>query len=322
MMATCPWCNAPRETAAICPRCGAIYAKAEAIKLHGCAKVVGTLHEAMDEKSVPAEPSVEHSFQGMPLVEDPVLEWKLCMGAIPVALCFALAFHVFMPSLQRIFLGMPVHELGHAVTAWFCGHTAVPTLWKTISSETRGFIAPVALLGALGYMMYRAYLAEKYALMVLGGALMLLQVSGTVGIKARTAEMLIVFGGDGVGMVLATALMATFFFGKETQLYKGSLRWGFLVIGAAAFTDMFATWWAARSDSGMVPFGEQEGGILSDAVKLTDDFGWSTDAMINRYVTLGVCCLIVLALVYAWGVWQARRAAEASLRAKTDVDPL
>lgn len=263
---------------------------------------------------MPVETSGESALPGMPPVADPVLEWKLCMGAIPIAFCFAVAFHVSMPFLQRTFLGMPVHELGHAVTAWLCGYAAVPTLWKTLIPETRGFIAPIALLGALGYMMYRAYLTEKYALVFLGGALVLLQAIGTFGIKASTAEMLIVFGGDGAGMVLATTLMSTFFFGKETQLYKGSLRWGFLVIGAAAFADIFATWWAARSDSDMVPFGEQEGGILSDATKLVDDFGWSTDALIHRYVTLGICCLIVLAVFYAWGVWQARRAAEASLQ--------
>jgi hypothetical protein len=119
--------------------------------------------------------------------------------------------------------------------------------------------------------------------------------------------MLIVFGGDGMGMILATALMASFFFGKDTQLYKGSLRWGFLVIGAAAFTDMFAVWWAARSDFGAVPFGEMEGIGLSDATRLVDDFGWTAEAMVRRYVTLGVCCLAALALVYAWGVRQAKR---------------
>ena len=72
---------------------------------------------------------------------------------------------------------------------------------------------------------------------------------------------------DGVGMVLASALMATFFFGKRTQLYQGWLRWGFLAIGAAAFTDMFATWWKAQSDTAAIPFGEIEGvGLLSNPV--------------------------------------------------------
>ena len=219
---TCPWCNAPRDTATNCPRCGAIYAKAEAIKSHGRASVSVQPHEVQVEESV----SNDFSLQGISLVEDLVLEWNLCMGAIPIALCFALMFHVFMPSLQGIFLGMPVHELGHTVTAWFCGHTAIPAFWKTLTSEKRGFIAPTALFGTIGYTMYRAYVAGKFSLVTLGCVLVLLQVIGTLGIKAETADMLIIFGGDGAGMVLATALMSTFFFGKETQLYKGSLRWG------------------------------------------------------------------------------------------------
>jgi len=33
--------------------------------------------------------------------------------------------------------------------------------------------------------------------------------------------------------------MLSFYFGKETQLYEGGLRWGFLGIGAAGFADMF-----------------------------------------------------------------------------------
>src|SRR6185503_896076 len=110
-----------------------------------------------------------------------------------------------------------------------------------------------------------------------------------------------------MGMVLATALMATFFFGKDTQLYKGSLRWGFLAIGAAAFVDMFAVWLAARRDFAAIPFGEMEGVGLSDATRLVDDFGWTAEAMVRRYVALGVCCLVALALVYAWGVREAKR---------------
>ena len=243
-------------------------------------------------------------------VEDLALEWKFCLGAIPIALCLAVAFHVLTPSLQRVFFGMPVHELGHATAAWFCGHAAIPTFWHTVVfSDTRGFVMPLVLLGALGTMMYRAHLAENTPLVAVGGALVLLQAIATLVFKQKTCDMLIVWGGDGLGMVLATLLMASFFFGKNTQLYRGSLRWGFLVIGAAAFADLFGTWWAARSDFGKVPFGEQEGGNLSDATRLVDDFGWATDAMIHRYVALGAACLFALVLVYAWGVWRARAAA-------------
>jgi hypothetical protein len=233
-------------------------------------------------------------------VDDPVLEWKLCAAAIPAALALALAFHLLTPGLQRIFFGMPVHELGHSVVAWFCGYAALPTLWRTFIPEERGLLAPLALAGALGYLMYRAWLAEKVYLVVLGGGLLIVQGIGTFGIKERTAEMLFTFGGDGMGMVLATALMASFFFGKRTQLYKGSLRWGFLVIGAAAFVDMFATWY-----SGNIPFGEIEGTGLSDPMKLVEEHGWPAKLMVRRYIMVGVACLGVLALIYAWGVRRA-----------------
>lgn len=230
-------------------------------------------------------------------VDDPALEFKLCVAAIPVALALGIVFHILTPSLQRIFLAMPIHELGHAVTAWFCGYFAVPTLWRTLIPEERGFIAPILLAAALGFLIYRAYMAEKTYLVMLGAALLVLQGVGTFLIKQQSAEMLFTFGGDGMGMVLATALMCTFFYGKRTQLYKGSLRWGFLVIGAAAFTDMFATWW-----TGAIPFGEIEGVGLSDPMKLVEEHGWTAAAMVRRYVALGVACLVALALVYAWGV--------------------
>ena len=238
-------------------------------------------------------------------VEDPALELKLCVAAIPAALALALAFHLVMPGVQRIFLGMPIHELGHALSAWFCGFWAIPTLWKTIIPEERGFLAPILLAGALGWMMFRAWQAQKLYLVVIGAALLAVQALGTFYLRESTAEAVFTFGGDGVGMVLAAALMASFFFGKRTQLYKGWLRWGFLVIGSAAFVDMFATWWAARSDIGAIPYGEIEGVGLSDPARLVEEHGWAISAMVRRYVLVGAGCLLALALVYAWGVRRA-----------------
>ena len=46
--------------------------------------------------------------------------------------------------------------------------------------------------------------------------------------------------------------------------------------------------------------------MASDAMKLVENFGWSLQTLVSRYVTLGLCCLAALALVYAWGVWRAK----------------
>ena len=296
---TCPKCGVPRDEGTTCLSCGVIYAKAELAAARDLA--LGNAASKSIRDALPA-------IRPQPAVEDPALEVKFCVAAIPAALLLGVLFHLATPFLQRTVFGMPVHELGHAASAWFTGHWAIPTLWKTLHAEERGFVMPLVLLGALGWMIAGALRAGERALAGLGAVLILLQAWGTLFISKRSADALIVFGGDGIGMVLATALMCSFFFGKETQLYKGSLRWGFVVLGAGAFVDMFATWWAARSDFGRIPFGEQEYVGASDALRLVDGFGWATEVLVRRYVVLGLACLVVLAAVYAWGVWQARRA--------------
>ena len=309
---TCPWCNAPRVAEPSCPRCGANYAKAEQIKTQGRAQAVAPPATAEPQAAVAEAPVAMTIAGGIEdrVVEDPALELKLCVAAIPAALALGVLFHFLTPGMQRIVFGMPLHELGHAVSAWFCGFWAIPTLWKTIIPEDRGLLFPLVLTGAIAYLMFRAWQAEKRYLVVLGAVLLVLQAVGTLYLRESTAEAFYTFGGDGMGMVLATALMATFFFGKRTQLYKGWLRWGFVCIGAAAFSDMFATWWVARSDFNSIPFGEIEGVGNSDALRLTTEHGWSNEVLVRRFVGVGVSCLFALALVYAWGVRVAWRKAK------------
>ncbi len=319
MNATCPWCNAPRDTGPTCPKCGAIYAKAEAIKTHGRAVAVPAVPEVQIEQAAPAVSlDVENPQDEWQLVEDPGLEWKFCVGAIPIAIVLALVFHAsgLFASLQRIFLTMPVHELGHATAAWLCGYSAIPTVWKTLVPETRGFIAPVVLLAAFGYMGWRGWVAENRIVVGVACGLVLLQLLFTFGISLKTARMIVVFSGDGGGMILATLLMGSFFFGKRTNLYKGSLRWGFVVIGAVAFVDIYTTWVKARFDLDAIPLGSQDG-MDADPLVLVQEHGWTLPGMVNRYTILGILCLVALALVYAWGVRRAARERDSRLAERT-----
>lgn len=230
-------------------------------------------------------------------------EWKLRAAAIPGALVVALLFHAWPTGhfLQRTFLSMIVHELGHATTAWWCGFGAIPSLWKTMIPETRGLVwlLVAALEAGLVWVGWRS---ERMALALAGVALAALQIIAS-SLSTRSAQAWITFGGDGGAMVLGTLLMLGFFVPK---LREHGLRWGLLAIGAAAFVDTFATWWSARTDRGAIPFGEIEGVGLSDPSKLQDTYGWSTELIVGRYVTLGVTCLVVLAAITAWQVWRSR----------------
>jgi len=308
---TCPWCQAPRAEGPSCLKCGANYAKAEAIKQKGRAMAAPA--------PAPAAPAFESKTKDLaPLSEyvdpdkaiDVEGEWKLCLVAIPGALLVALALHFVLPSLQRIVFAMPLHELGHAVSGWLCGLPSIPMLWVTSIPGERSLIVPLAVAGVMGFLALRAWRAEKGFYAALCAAVLALAAIGTFVLKPKTVQMLAVFAGDGLGLVFSTLLMASFFFGKGTQLYQGSLRWGFVFIGASAFIDMYAVWWGARKDFGLIPFGEQERAGLSDATKLVDVHGWTADQLVHRYVVLGVVCLVVLAAIYAWGVWRAWRYAQ------------
>lgn len=311
--ATCPWCEAPRQDGPDCPRCGANYAKAEAIRKHGRAESAVAALPAEDIPETQIFIAGDAELEDSEVIDDPQTEFWMCVAAIPAMLLIAVAFHAMEWGrfVQRLAFTMPVHELGHAVTAWLCGFSAIPTLWVTLTSDGRGFIAPLAVLAAVAWTLYRGWQLESRALLAAGGLILLLQAILTLAIKEDTATALIIFGGDGGGLVLSTLLMGSFFFGKGTQLYKGSLRWGFVAIGAGAFVDINATWWLARRDPGEIPFTTRENGMESDALRLVNDYGWTEAALVNRHILACLACMAVLALVYAWGVRKAWLKAQA-----------
>ncbi|MDB4953957.1 MAG: hypothetical protein JWO36_1526 [Myxococcales bacterium] len=248
------------------------------------------------------------------------LEWKLRAGAVPAAFLIALVFHASPTGhfLQRTWLTMIPHELGHAITAWWCGFGAVPVLWKTLIPETRGAFAVVLVAAFELYMIVRGYLAQRsedartVPWMWIGLAFGALQFYGTSVISAEHAHAAITFGGDGGAMVIGAALVFTFFVRPGTRLHTTGLRWGFLAIGAATLVDTSATWISARTDTDAIPFGEIEGVGLSDPSKLIEDYGWTTRHMVDRYVTLATICFVIAAAAWAWAVWSARREATAT----------
>jgi len=290
----CAWCGAPRAEGVKCPRCGAIYAKAEALRSAPSGSVLG-----MPEASR-AEVSDWTAVPG-------ALEWKVRAVAVPAALLIALLFHSSPLGrfLQRAFLSMMLHELGHAIASWCCGIFAVPTLWKTIPLAPRGFAATLLMLGGASWLVVAGLRHGRRGLVALGGLLLMLAIAGRA-LSADAADALIVFAGDGGAMLLGAALVISFFAPEDSQRVAGGLRWGFLAIGAAALVDVFSVWWAARTDVDAIPFGETEGVGLSDPSRLSEVHGWSAHRMVDSYVALGALCLTAIAVAYVWGVWSAR----------------
>lgn len=199
--------------------------------------------------------------------EERANELKIRLFAVPAALAIALFFHSFALGqfLQRTFFSMWLHELGHATAAWLCGRPAFPGPWFTPMAAERSWVFAALLAGALTYGAWRF---RELAWLL--GSLLIVQLGCTLLLKPSTVEQLILFAGDGGAMIFGALCMAAIFVPRGSLLHRGWLRWGLLVIGAAAFVDVFALWWGARTDMDLIPFGQNEGMGLSDPSRLAE----------------------------------------------------
>jgi hypothetical protein len=216
--------------------------------------------------------------------------------ALPLALLLARLVAGTPLRMAAAMLAMVLHESGHAITAWLTGRWAVPLLWVTPHGQERSWGIVLLVTAAILFGGFLACKAERWAWVLAGGALLVLQLIAL----SLPAEALIVFFGDGGAMVLATILMAAFYAPRESPLYKNwGLRWGLLVIGALSFMHVFLMWTGPLED---LPFGEIEGVNLSDPSLLTEMYGWTVLQMVDRYVRLGTVCLATLLALYVWGL--------------------
>ena len=128
--------------------------------------------------------------------------------------------------LMRVFLTMWVHESGHAVTAWLCGFPAFPMPWRTPMSETRSLL--MTLLAAAAILGLIAWGVAKHRMAAICGGVMLLMclICGTFMLSPGHALALVMFGGDGGALVLATVLISTVY-----VPHGGLIQSGWLLLG-------------------------------------------------------------------------------------------
>jgi hypothetical protein len=106
--------------------------------------------------------------------------------------------------------------------------------------QERSVFVMLVVAAAIGFSAFRLWSTRK-AWAVVVALLLPLQAIGSFSLSGRRADALILWAGDGGCMVIGTLLLLSFYARESSPLRKGWLRWGVLVIGAAAFADAFAT---------------------------------------------------------------------------------
>jgi hypothetical protein len=299
----CPKCQFDHKLQTTeCLKCGIVFSRYQAAQDAAAKKVELAAPPAQAAAVVPpllpSEPPTEFPFGR----NDALKELKYRALALPIALLVARMLTGTGFRFVAGMLAMVLHESGHAITAWLTGRWAVPTLWVTIHGEDRSWSVVLVLTAMIVSGGFLAWKAQRWGWVCAAGAALLVQLI-FLSLPNFTQGALIVFGGDGGALVLASILMAAFYAPRESKLYKSwGLRWGLLAIGALSFMSVYRLWSGPMED---LPFGEIEGVGFSDPTLLTDKYGWSVTQLVDRYNRLAMVCFGALFVVYVWGLLQA-----------------
>jgi hypothetical protein len=300
----CPKCQFDHELQTTeCLKCGIVFSRYRAAQ------------EAAAKSAELAAPTVQHaSVAPSPLTSAPAAEfsvsegndalneWKYRALALPVALLVARMLVSTGFGFVAGMLAMLLHESGHAITSWLTGRWAVPTLWVTMHGEDRSWPVVLLLSAAIVFGGFLAWKAQRWGWLCAAGTAILVQII-FLSLPNFTQGALIVFGGDGGALILASILMTTFYAPHASKLYQRSgLRWGLLAIGALSFMSVYHLWSGPMED---LPFGEIEGVGFSDPTLLTEKYGWSVTQLVDRYNRLAMACFAGLIAVYLWGLLSA-----------------
>jgi hypothetical protein len=239
--------------------------------------------------------------------------------AAPVALVLALLFCT--TGTGRFFgalIGMPFHELGHALASWLSSRFAVPlpffTVWHEEQSALFGLVV-AAIITAFGA---RSWLEQRRFGVALAVVLLALQVGMSWLAPTRLTSMLQILGGALGEIVLGALVLVAFHFPLPDRLRWDFWRWPALAPGAISLAHALLLWSRAARDVRHLPWGSAIGDESDgDMNRLVNGFGWRASELVAFYLKAAVVSVVLLAVAQTWAWRRARRASHTSAPVST-----
>ncbi|MCA9580987.1 MAG: zf-TFIIB domain-containing protein [Myxococcales bacterium] len=246
----------------------------------------------------------------------------LNLGAPPVALLLAL-------FLVTTGIGFPpaqimIHELGHALPAWFSGRAALPlpigfTTWK----EDPSWFTIACLSFLIGIFLYRSIRERRPYGIVLGLILLLGQLYFSFVVSEYRSKMWIVAGGVIGELVISTFLILSF----HNRL-PDRIRWDFwrfvaLVPATITYLSAMQLWIGVRNHTRSLPMGSimgRPGDGSGDLERLFGEYGWAPQQLIRICLGLGFLGGLLILGNYTYQVlkWIVRRESTQSLEGPSE----
>ncbi|MER3434219.1 MAG: hypothetical protein C4288_12525 [Leptolyngbya sp. ERB_1_1] len=220
----------------------------------------------------------------------------------PIVMCSSILLQSIGFARVLFPLQIWVHEVGHAMVAWFSGRRAIPLPfgWTNFQPE-RSLFVYFGILLLFGLLFRAGWKEKKRSTMLFAIACAILQFAMTWIQSADQFEMWFSFGGIGGEFYLSALMIAGFYFQMPNYWRWDFWRYPFIVVGANTFWASFSRWQEIKKGTESIPWGTLlfgEGDSGGDMNQLSQVYDWSDQKIITTYNTLGNACLIVLISLY------------------------
>lgn len=210
---------------------------------------------------------------------------RIDLLAIPLAILLGVGLEHTGFKVFLWFLGMPGHELGHALVSWFGGIFAVPLPFFTYYRDERSFAVIALFLAAWSVGIFAALRLRSVVILWFAVACLLLQVVMSFLIPLdRINEFRIAFGQTGE-IVFPALMVAAFVYRFPVELRWDFWRYPVLAIGGVLFGSSLVRWSLIRSGAAPIPWGSVVSNEINDGdfAKLNTYYHWSQADIVMHY---------------------------------------
>jgi hypothetical protein len=207
--------------------------------------------------------------------------------------------------IQRSSVGMAVHELGHAITAWFHGVLAMPLPLVTVMGQSRselGYAIPIAFVAVLTWRAWRTRLPSWLILA-------LTVATGTAAcyfVSERTRHLLIAASGLGGEFVLGAVFVVLSLCKLSDKPSWNSGRLVLLTTGMLSLVPAWSRWNAVKRGLEPFPIGSAIGGEDVGDMNELLAAGYSQPQLISHYLQLGRWCVLFVVVNWVWRITQIK----------------
>lgn len=304
-----------------CPKCGQL--SSSPIECNNCGIVINSFNNlavqgVMSEDQVLVETlvvppeDIERPFDSV------FFNFKFNAWSLPLGFFLSYVFQKFwvVYYLAALFCEIPLHELGHAVSAWMVGYTAiplgaiVPTAGLTLIGSERHAWVHLLYFGFFGYLAYKAWKQKVYFFVVLSSAFILISILAFSVLSQPQVSPFISFGGIAGEFFLAGVLILCFYQPSFQKIRWDFFRYPFFIMGCMSFVNATRMWIRIQNGVQAMPYGSA---ISSDGAADTNGdmnklvaAGWTPQEIASRYLWLAKIMFTLILIQYIYSLFRSR----------------